>query len=88
MTIYNVIKTKNGVEKMESFPVIDEQLSGEALGEAIECFKKWVKEVVPDIDDDELEECAEEERFDSGGIFWDGYVCVIRIQIIRTHVDC
>lgn len=76
MIIYNifcVIKiTNDGDDKVKSFPVIDEQLSGEALGEAIERFKKLVKEVIPDIDKDELEDLVEEERI---------------IQIISTNED-
>lgn len=88
MIIYNifcVIKiTNDGVDKLKAFPVIDEQLSGEALGEAIECFKEWVKEVIPDIDEDELEDLAKDERFDSGGfVFNNG--CII--QIISTNED-
>ena len=87
MTIYNVIKTKDGVDKMKSFPVIDEQSPSKVIDEATECFKEWIKEVVPDIDDEELEECVEEEIFISGGIIWNGCLSVIRIQIIRTHVN-
>lgn len=81
MTIYNVIRTNDeGVISITSFPVIDEQLSGIALKEAEECFKKIVLETAPDYfaEYDDIDDFIEDQKF-----VGDGFV----VQIVCSYID-
>jgi len=87
MRIYNAIESDHdGVFSIESFPVIEEQLSDKIFAEVSEYFKQSVKKVKPHIThggdtwtEDDLE------RFVKDGKF--AFETRI-IQIVCSYIDC
>ena len=86
MRIINVITEFSGIiNKIESFPIFDEQLSGEVIGRAKDLFEKLIKENYKFYPDDNIEEILENAK--DNGYFTDEGNNYFTIYLIWSEVN-